>query len=270
MIRFPNCKINIGLYITNKRSDGYHNLETVFFPIGVHDALEIIPAETTDLHLYGKAVAGDKENNLTWRAFKLLYDTYPGKVQPVNIHLLKCIPMGAGLGGGSADGAYMLQLLNDNNKLGATKEQLAELALQLGSDCSFFIYNTPQFATGRGEKMEPIALDLSRYSIQLICPQVHVSTAEAFKMITPQKAPFDLRKLNELPINLWKEYISNDFEIPVFQKHPQIKELVDQLYIQGAIYASMTGSGSAVYGIFEKGKKATINTALSTEVFYLQ
>lgn len=267
MIRFPNCKINIGLYITNKRSDGYHDLETIFYPVGLCDALEIVPATESNIYLDGKAVAGNKEDNLVWKAYKLLANKYPDKVQPIAIYLLKSIPMGAGLGGGSADGAFMLQLLNDKFHLGLNSAQLAALALDLGSDCPFFIYNTPQLAKGRGEQMSPTQLDLSKYSIQIICPKVHVSTAEAFKMITPQKAPFDLSKLHELPIGLWKEYISNDFEIPVFQKHPLIKDIIDQLYLQGAIYASMSGSGSAMYGIFEKGKKAVF-AANSFEEYY--
>lgn len=255
MICFPGCKINIGLYITNKRADGYHDLETVFYPVSLNDALEVVPAVTTDIHLYGKVIEGDKDKNLVWKAYNLLKQYYQ-EIPELDVHLIKNIPMGAGLGGGSADGAFMLRLLNDYCKLGIDKETLIKYALQLGSDCPFFIENTPQYATGRGEHMVPISLNLSRYSIQLVCPQVHVSTAAAFKMITPRPAAFDLRKLAEIPIERWVEYISNDFEEPIFIQHPELAEIKQRLYDSGAIYAAMSGSGSTIYGIFEKGRKA--------------
>lgn len=258
MIRFPNCKINLGLYITRRRNDGYHDLETIFYSVALCDALEVIPAQQTALHLSGLAVAGDTHNNLVWKAYELLQKEFPDKVSTLDIYLHKAIPMGAGMGGGSADGAFMLRLLNDFYILGLTDEQLAAKALQLGSDCPFFIYNTPQFATGRGEQMQPINIDLSNHSIQLICPQVHISTAAAFKMITPTAAAFDLRSLDKLPIEEWKHYMSNDFEAPVFAQHPALAAIKEQLYSQGAIYAAMSGSGSTIYGIFPKTKKATI------------
>ncbi len=270
MICFPNCKINIGLYVINKRADGFHDLETVFYPLQICDALEVIGSEVFGLKTYGILIKSDEQNNLVWKAYSLLQEKLPNKIKPLDVHLLKNIPTGAGLGGGSSDGAHMLLLMNNYYKLGLSKNQLAELALQLGSDCPFFIYNIPQFAKGRGEIMNSVDLDLSKYSIQLICPEVHISTAEAFKMIEPQAAPFDLRKVNELPIELWKEYISNDFELPVFAKHPEIKVIADQLYQQGAIYASMTGSGSAVYGIFNKGEKATITGVHSFKSYYIK
>ncbi len=267
MLRFPNCKINLGLYVTNRRADGYHDLETVFYPVMVQDTLEVVPAETAALHVTGLEVAGNKEDNLVWKAYQLLHDAFPGKVSPVDIYINKTIPMGAGLGGGSADGAFMLQLVNDYCKLGLDKEKLAEMALQLGSDCPFFIYNAPMCATGRGEHLQPIALSLKGYNLQLICPQVHVSTATAFKMIVPKPAPFDLRELTTLPITEWKNKINNDFEVPVFAQHPVLADIKQQLYNGGAIYAAMSGSGSAVYGIFKKGESAVITTTVATKDF---
>lgn len=274
MISFPNSKINLGLYITNRRSDGYHDLETVFYPVtGLHDALEIVPAKGTDtqLHLDGKTVAGNPEQNLVWKAYELMKQRFPAKVPALDIYLLKNIPMGAGLGGGSADGTFMLKLLNDFCRLELTDSALAEMALTLGSDCPFFIYNTPQLAKGRGEQLSPLPLlDLSAYSIQIICPEVHISTKAAFGMITPRKPMFDLRRLPELPVEQWKTNISNDFEDPVFMQHPELLNIKKQLYAQGAVYASMTGSGSALYGIFNKGEKASVNTSLNFSSRYIE
>lgn len=270
MLCFPNCKINIGLYVTNRRADGYHDLETIFYPVPLQDVLEIIPTKTTAaIHLSGKEVAGDKANNLAWKAYELLRKKFP-EIPELDIYLHKNIPMGAGMGGGSADGAFMLRLLNDQYKLGITETQLLDIALQLGSDCPFFILSTPQFAKGRGEQMTPTAIELSGFSLQLICPQVHVSTAKAFQMITPGPAPFNLQELAGLPVIEWKNYISNDFEEPVFRQHPELEEIKQQLYSGGAAYASMSGSGSTIYGLFLKGQKATVNTALEMESFYFE
>jgi 4-diphosphocytidyl-2-C-methyl-D-erythritol kinase len=268
MLCFPNCKINLGLYITEKRPDGYHDLETVFYPLQLKDALEVVPALKTKLHLSGKAVAGNDQDNLVWKAYQLLKKDFPA-IPPLDIYLHKAIPMGAGLGGGSANGAFMLRLLNEHCKLGITDTKLAEYALQLGSDCPFFIYNTPQFASGRGEKMEPLSIDLSAFSIQLIYPEVHISTAAAFGMITPKPASFDLRKLTDVPIADWRQYVSNDFETPVFAQHSELAAIKDQLYEQGAIYASMSGSGSTIYGIFPKGRKAVVQISTPLEEHYI-
>jgi len=271
MIRFPNAKINLGLYITNRRPDGYHDLETIFYPVKLTDALEIIPAhEKAAFHPSGRAIAGSMDNNLVWKAYNLLKSQYPQQVGELDIYLLKAIPMGAGMGGGSADGAFMLQMVNDFYSLGLAKEQLADMALQLGSDCPFFIYNTPQFATGRGEQMQPVNIDLSGFSIQLICPQVHISTAQAFKMVTPRPAPFDLRELGNIHVIDWKDIVGNDFESPIFAAHPQLESIKQQLYTGGAVYAAMSGSGSTIYALMPKRLKAAINTTLEIETFYIE
>lgn len=260
MLTFPNCKINIGLSITRRREDGYHDLETVFYPVKkIKDALEIVTFDSaqdntnaTSISMSGLTVSGSKENNLVWKAYKLLQSKFLGKIPLLKIYLHKAIPMGAGLGGGSSDGAFMLRLMNDFCKLNLCDEELASMALALGSDCPFFIYNTPQFATGRGEKMQPIQLDLSSYDIQIIPSEIHVSTKDAFAMMKPKSAKFDLRNLSVDDIHNWKNYVVNDFEKPVFAMHPSLEKTKQRLYDEGAVYASMTGSGSAVYGLFNK------------------
>ena len=256
MLRFPNAKINLGLYITNRRADGYHDLETVFYPIRWADALEAVPAKEFSLTVTGRAVSGDPEKNLVHRAFHLLESAFPDQVFPLEMHLHKVLPMGAGLGGGSADGAFALQLINDLCSLGLSAEALATFALHLGSDCPFFLFNKPAFAAGRGEALTPLALDLSDYSIQVICPGIHVSTAEAFRGITPARPGFDLHTLATLSVPEWQDRLENSFEKTVFAKHPEIAAIKESLCRQGALYASMSGSGSAVFGIFEKGHKA--------------
>ena len=269
MISFPNCKINLGLYVTRKREDGYHDIETAFYSVSVCDVLEIVPAAETRLHMSGLPVAGDSNSNLVYKAYELFKGKYPDRVNGLDIFLHKTIPMGAGLGGGSADGAFMLRLLNDFYKLGLDNGQLATYALQLGSDCPFFTYNTPQFAKGRGEQMTPLQLDLSAYSIQVICPAVHVSTAKAFQMITPRPAPYDLGQLPALPVEAWKGHISNDFEGPVFEQHPELAGIRQQLYDAGALYASMSGSGSAIFGILEKGQRAVVKSGVAFQELYV-
>ncbi|MBC7553959.1 MAG: 4-(cytidine 5'-diphospho)-2-C-methyl-D-erythritol kinase, partial [Taibaiella sp.] len=249
MLCFPNCKINLGLYITERRADGYHNLATVFYPVMLRESLEVVPAPLTTLHTTGLQPGGNSEDNLVLKAYRLLQKHYPEQVTPVDIYLHKVIPMGAGLGGGSADGAFMLTLLNDYYSLGLTVDALAAYALQLGSDCPFFIYNKPRLATGRGELMQDIAIDLSGYSLQLVCPKLHVSTRDAFSYIQPRPAPFDLSGLGTLPLPEWKEKISNDFEISVFARYPVLAQIKQQLYNHGAVYAAMTGTGSAIYGL---------------------
>ena len=258
MLCFPNCKINIGLYVTRKRTDGYHDLETVFYPVAINDVLEVVKGEETRLSPTGNAVEGSTNDNLVLKAYRLMSERYSGKVPQLSIFLHKVIPSGAGLGGGSADGAFMLRLINDFCSLGCEEDELEQLALQLGSDCPFFIRNKPVFASGRGEQFVASGVDLSGYSIQVVVPEIHVSTAVAFGMICPQSAGFNLRELSNLPIAEWRHAIVNDFEAPVFAAHPGLADIKAQLYAQGAIYASLSGSGSAIYGIFPKGRSATI------------
>jgi 4-diphosphocytidyl-2-C-methyl-D-erythritol kinase len=279
MVCFPNCKINLGLYVTNKRNDGYHDLETVFYPLSpattgdqymqLRDVLEVVPAQETKMHLSGLPVAGNPEGNLVWKAYELLRQDFPGKIPAFDIYLHKVIPMGAGLGGGSADGSFMLRLLNDYCSLGLSAGQLAAYALQLGSDCPIFIHNTPMFAMGRGEQLTPSAVDLSAYSIQLVCPHVHVSTGAAFSKLTPRPSPLNLRNLATMPLTEWKDVVGNDFERSVFAQHPVLAAVKQQLYDQGAIYASMSGTGSTVYGIFPKSGKGDITVEVLSDEFYI-
>lgn len=262
MIVFPNGKINIGLNITGKRADGYHDLQTVFYPIAIKDALEVIAgADGGDPIIFtgsGNAVSGKPENNLCVKAFHMLKKDFP-HMPPVQVHLHKVIPMGAGLGGGSADAAFLLQLLNNKFGLNLSTEQLINYSLQLGSDCPFFIVNKPCFAAGRGEQLEEISLDLTPYKILLVHPGIHVSTADAFSEISiAQNAP-DLKQLVQLPPASWQGLIMNDFEKTVFAKFPGISDLKDKMYQLGALYASMSGSGSSVYGIFSKDVGPVLN-----------
>ncbi len=255
MLRFPNAKINLGLHITRKREDGFHDLETIFYPVPhLRDALELVPAafDKGVFHASGLPVGGGKETNLVCRAYRLMSDNFPGRLPHLDIYLHKAIPMGAGLGGGSADAAVALQMLNELSGLGLSDEQLESFALNLGSDCPFFIHNTPQYARGRGEVMEPIAIDLSPYRVEIVCPGVHVSTRAAFSRVLPKAAPFDLRSLPGVPLGEWRQVLRNDFEESVFTQFPEIAALKERMYADGAIYASMSGSGSAVYGIFER------------------
>lgn len=269
MICFPNAKINIGLFVTGKRTDGYHDLETIFYPVAVRDALEIIPSDDLTMQVHGLDIAGDHTQNLVWKAWQLLHAEYPGKVKQLSIHLLKNIPMGAGLGGGSADAAFMLDLMCRYFGLDLDRAQLAAYALKLGSDCPFFIYNAPCLAKGRGEELQKLDLDLSNYSIQLICPKVHITTADAFGNIKPAAAPFNLEDITQIELKDWSRYIKNDFEEHIFKTHPKLGMIKEQLYAQGAIYAAMSGTGSTIYGIFEKGGSADIRSDLEFIPFFV-
>jgi len=248
MIRFPNCKINIGLSVIEKRRDGYHNIETVFYPIAVEDALEIVPSTDgqTKLHFSGGCVESD---NIVIKAYNLMGQHF--QLPPLHFYLHKIIPVGAGLGGGSSDAACTLKMINDMFKLSLSKEQLLDFAEQLGADCSFFIDNVPVFATGKGNIFQQIELDLSQYEILLVKPPCAVNTKEAYENIIPQKATYHLIEAIKQPISEWNNLIFNDFENFAFKKHPEIKNIKETLYEKGAIYASMSGSGSAVYGIFD-------------------
>ena len=252
MVVFPNAKINLGLRVVAKRSDGYHDIDTVFYPIPFYDILEVIQSnDGFEFSSSGKEIKGDITSNLCFKAYQLIKKDYP-QLPAVKIHLHKNIPMGAGLGGGSSDGAFMLKVLNEKFQLGITESSLEQYALQLGSDCPFFISNKPCGAKGRGEIFESIELDLTNNSFILINPGLHVSTADAFSKINIATNVTPCSSIVKKPINNWKETLINDFEQSVFEIHPILKEIKEQLYAAGAVYASMTGTGSSIYGIFEK------------------
>lgn len=250
MIVFPNAKINLGLHIVSKRSDGYHNLETVFYPVPLADVLEMIESDKTGISSTGLPIEGNSENNLIIKAFNSLKNDFD--LPPVQFHLHKLIPTGAGLGGGSSDAAFTLNMLNDYFNLRLSVEQLKSYAAAIGADCAFFIENKPAFATGIGNVLEPIALDLSNYKIVIVKPPVAVSTVQAYKNIVPRKPKYSLQQLPILPIEQWKDSLMNDFEDSIFPEYPEIQQLKHLLYEAGAVYASMSGSGSAVYGLFNE------------------
>lgn len=262
MIVFPNCKINLGLHILQKRKDGFHDLETVFYPIAIQDALEIVqnssPASTIQFNTTGLKIDSSSEDNICFKAYQLLKNDFP-ELPSVKMHLHKTIPSGAGLGGGSSDGAFTLQLLNKKFNLGLPEEQLINYALQLGSDCPFFIKNKPCYATGRGERLEEIELDLSQYSIILINPKIHIHTGKAFSKITPSNQRTSIKEIIHQPIKKWKELLNNDFEEVVFDEHPEVRTIKEKLYKHGALYASMSGSGSSVYGLFDKNAEPQLD-----------
>jgi len=250
MIAFPNAKINLGLHITEKRPDGFHNLETVFIPISWSDMLEFVEADEMHFTTSGIDVLGDSESNLVMKAYRLLKNDF--ELPALRIHLHKQIPLGAGLGGGSSDGAFMLQMLNKTYNLNLSREQLLGYAAVLGSDCPFFILNKPVYATGRGEIMTPIDLWLNDMFILLVKPQVEVSTAKAFQLVAPIKSGYPLPELLRCPVQEWKGKVINQFESSVFQLYPEVMAISQQLYDMGAIYASMSGSGSCVFGLFNE------------------
>jgi len=255
MICFPNAKINLGLRVTEKRPDGYHNLETVFYPIGLKDALEVVPhpngeAFSLDVLTIDPRDSGmEAEKNIVTKSFRLLQKQFD--LQPAAFFLKKGIPTGAGLGGGSSDAAYALKIINLMNNLGLTNEQLEQFSAQIGADCAFFIKNNPIFASGIGTDFEEIPLTLRGYFLVLIKPNVHVSTAEAYSMVHPAHPDRSLKEWIGQPIETWRDNVINDFEPSVFLKHPIIGEIKETLYRNGAVYASMSGSGSSVYGLFK-------------------
>ncbi len=250
MICFPNAKINLGLNVVSKRPDGYHNIETIFYPVPVKDALEIVGADSFSFTQTGIPVDAPAEKNLVIKAMNLLKSRY--EIPELNVHLLKAIPFGAGLGGGSADAAFMLKLLNDFCKLDISQEELEKLASSIGADCPFFIRNTPVFASGTGNIFEPVKLSLKGYYLCLVKPDVAVSTPEAYANVTPQAPHVSLKEIAEKPVTDWKELMINDFEKSVFPKYPVISEIKEMLYREGALYASMSGSGSSVFGLFRE------------------
>lgn len=254
MITYPNAKINLGLNITEKRPDGYHNLETIFYPINLQDALEVTLLDGEGeyaLKTSGITIEGEPDSNLVVKAYKLLKQDYPD-MPAIDIHMYKHIPTGAGLGGGSADAAFMIKLLNEKFKLGIGVEKMEEYAAKLGADCAFFIRNQPVFASGIGNIFEPVNLSLKGYYIILVKPDIFVSTKDAFANITPKQPEHSLKEIARMPIETWRATMKNDFEYSVFQKFPEIAAIKDKLYDLGALYASMSGSGSSVYGIFRE------------------
>ncbi len=265
MLTFPNAKINLGLNITEKRTDGYHNLETIFYPAGIEDALEVTAGNGEKgqcvLHMSGTKIEGEPENNLVVKAYRLLDKDFG--LPPVEVHLLKHIPSGAGLGGGSADAAFMLKALNEKCSLGLTEEALEVYAATLGADCAFFIKNRPTFAEGIGNIFSPIALSLQGYQLWVVKPDIFVSTREAFAKIKPHRPEQSLKQIAYLPVEKWKDCMLNDFEESVFPQFPAIGEIKEEMYRQGALYASMSGSGSSVYGIF--GAEAAIDEEALTK-----
>lgn len=250
MVNFPNAKINIGLNVVRKRKDGFHDLVSCFMPVPFCDVLEIVKSSKYAFTSSGVAIPGQPEQNLCVRAFKLLKKDFG--LQEVSMYLHKLIPIGAGLGGGSADAAFVLKSLNILFELFLDDSLLEDYAAQLGSDCAFFIQNKPVMAYGRGNEFENIDLNLSGKYLLLVTPPLHVSTADAYAGIKPQESEANLKNiLEQTPVEQWKGAVKNDFEETVFRKYPELASLKDKLYDLGALYASMSGSGSAVYGIFD-------------------
>ena len=257
MISFPNAKINLGLYITEKRPDNFHNLESVFYPVDWQDALEIMPSDKFEFHSSGITIYGSLEDNLCVKVYnhvKKIYD-----LPPVKIHLHKNIPVGAGLGGGSSDAAFTLKTLNNIFKLNLSETKMEDIVRIFGSDCAFFIKNKPVYAFEKGDRFENIDLALKDKIILLIHPSIHISTKEDYERIIPKRSNISVKDLINKDISDWKEQLHNDFEISIFKTYPIIKELKEQLYQMGALYASMSGSGSAVFGIFESEKEIDKN-----------
>jgi 4-diphosphocytidyl-2-C-methyl-D-erythritol kinase len=251
MVTFPNAKINLGLSVLGKRSDGYHQIETIFYPVPLTDILEIVPSPgpETILQTAGLVIEGPPESNSCLRAYRMMSMHF--KLPPVRIFLYKKIPSGAGLGGGSSDAAFTIRALNALFELNAGRDQLHQIAASVGSDCAFFLDDRPMLGTGRGECLDPIDLDLSGLRLILVMPNVTVSTAEAYAGIIPKPSTASLKEIITLPLDQWQTNLVNDFEESVFKRYPQIHAIKEVLRSAGAAYASMTGSGSAVYGLFE-------------------
>jgi 4-diphosphocytidyl-2-C-methyl-D-erythritol kinase len=249
MIVFPKAKINIGLNITARRPDGYHNLETVFYPVKINDVLEVVEAGKLSFESSGLDIPGSLDDNLCIKGYHLLKKDHD--LPPVKIHLHKNIPIGAGLGGGSSDAAFFIRLMNEKFGLGLSSLQMMDYARKLGADCAFFIECKPVFAFEKGDEFEAVNLDLSAYVIVLVMPDDHVSTAEAYRGVKPATSENDLYELIKMPLTNWKGHIKNDFEGHIFKDHPVIRGVKATLYEHGALYASMSGSGASAFGIFE-------------------
>jgi 4-diphosphocytidyl-2-C-methyl-D-erythritol kinase len=266
MVSFPNCKINLGLKILRRREDGFHDIQTIFYPLPLYDILEAVRSPDLQFSSTGRPIPGDPGANLAIRAWQLLRQDFPD-LPFVHIHLHKMIPIGGGLGGGSADGAFMLDLLNREFRLGLDAARLARYAARLGSDCPFFLIDQPCLGQGRGEQLEVLPLDLSVYSFLLVHPGIHISTAEAFSRCRPDDSGPSLRSVIAQPIGQWRENLTNDFEPSLFDRYPILPEIKQSLYDRGALYAAMTGSGSCLFGIFEKGQVPILPDGLKNEYF---
>ena len=258
MINFPIAKINLGLNVVEKRTDGYHNLQTVFYPVPVKDALEVqvmdeaFPSDVDcDLKVTNIQIEGDEQRNLVVRAYQLLKQDFP-TLPRLHAHLWKGIPTQAGMGGGSSDCAYMILLLNELFRLGLIESQMIEYGARLGADCAFFILSRPCYAEGIGEQLKPISLDLSNWYIGVVRPAIPVPTKEAFSRIHPHFPPKNCREVVMQPVETWHNELTNDFEESVFALHPEIGEVKERLYKMGATYAAMSGSGSALFGLFKE------------------
>jgi len=248
MICFPNGKINLGLRVLSKRKDGFHNIETILYPIPLSDALEFLPANSFQMKVSGFPLDGKTEDNIVFKAWELLHKKF--KIPPLRIHLHKAIPTGSGLGGGSSDAAFFMQEVNKFFKLGIGQQELKKLLVQLGSDCPFFIDNKPSLASRRGEVLQPVKVSLTGKYLLVIKPKTSISTREAYHLVKPKKPKTNLSEIILEPIEQWKDLLKNDFEETLVETYPEILEIKNDLYQQGAVYASMSGSGSAVFGIF--------------------
>lgn len=253
MIRFPQAKINLGLRVLAKRADGYHEIETCMYPIPLNDILEIIPNHPEELNLSGIPVDGNPNDNLIWKAYRLLKDEY--ELPSCYIHLNKQIPMGAGLGGGSSDASMVLTMLNELYHLELSSTRLEEYAAELGSDCPFFIDSTPKIAKGRGELLEHISIDLSGYYLKLVKPDVHIGTAEAYRGIVPAGLIEPIGNILKQDVRDWQGTLLNDFEDSIFRRYPELERIKETLYGEGAEYAAMSGSGSTLFGLYKKEPK---------------
>lgn len=250
MVTFPPCKINLGLHVLVRRPDGYHDISTCFYPVPWTDLLEILPAASLDFKQTGISIPGKLQDNLCLKAYEMLKNDF--QLPSVQIHLHKIIPTGAGLGGGSSDAAHTLRLLNSIFQLKLSQQQLMEYALRLGSDCPFFLLDKPMLGRGRGELLVQVPVNLKGFYLVILTPGIHVSTAEAYAGVNPTIPREGLPQMIDRPLTEWKTMLRNDFENSIFKKYPIIQELKERLYSTGAIYASMSGSGSSLFGIFEK------------------
>ncbi|MDR1781316.1 MAG: 4-(cytidine 5'-diphospho)-2-C-methyl-D-erythritol kinase [Tannerella sp.] len=249
MICFPNAKINLGLHVTARRQDGYHDIETVFYPIPLCDALEITPADKWSFEQTGIALDAPSDDNLVMKALRCMQQRHQIPASSVFLH--KAVPVGAGLGGGSSDASFMLKLLNDYAELNIPDNELETMAASLGADCPFFVRNTPVVATGTGNVFCPVDVSLKDYTICIVKPDIAVSTREAYSLVKPAMPPRPLSEVVSLPVEQWREVLVNDFEPSIFRLYPQIEKIKNELYERGAVYAAMSGSGSAVFGLFK-------------------